>query len=126
MSFQKSLKGLTNNASNTVFLSVDGRFQDIKIFSENSVHQLLDDDRVLADEGYSGEYVLNKNTIRVGLIDTLSKVLARHEVVNGKIKKFKITSERFRYNISKRSVCLHAVSNIVQSNVSYYGPRFFI
>ena len=50
---------------------------------------------------------------------------ARHETFNGRIKKFKCLSERFRHNgIKKHHVCFEAVCVIVQYQMENGSPLF--
>ena len=44
----------------------------------------------------------------------LQNMLARHENVNRRIKSFDCLSRTFRQDVSKNSICFHAVCNLVQ------------
>jgi len=48
----------------------------------------------------------------------LRKILARHENINEKFKKFKVMSDKYKGNLEFHSVIAHAVFNLVQLSIS--------
>ena len=50
--------------------------------------------------------------------------MARHEIVNGRIKNFRVLKNEFRHGLQKHSICFHAVVNIVQASIDY-GERLY-
>jgi len=74
-------------------------------------------ERIVADDGYAGCWKIihpqqgrTDNTV-------LRRILARHENINLKIKKFKVMSERYVGDLAFHSVIAHAVFNVLQISI---------
>ena len=100
-----------------------GLWPDETIFRRGLYFELEDNEPVLADRGYrqtdddGGELVFfTPNT--PGLTDAhrraYGRVHARHEGVNGKLKKFAVLSDRFRHDLDLHGECFFAVVALVQ------------
>ena len=102
-----------------------GSWPDWKIFNEGGLRSFWErDERVEADDGYRGgdpEVTKTRSSIFVPpeAADMRNRVRARHEVLNGKLKSWKVLSERYRSTRSTRGLgshqdCFFAVAVITQ------------
>ena len=91
-----------------------GRFPDLKIARVKFVKLLRPGEKVvLADRGYKdGRYFMHAKGGRHR--KGMQNMLARHENVNRRIKSFDCLSGTFRQDVSKHSMCFHAVCNLIQ------------
>ena len=94
-----------------------GDYPDLKI-SRNGILEWIEPlERIVADDGYAGCWKIihpqqgrTDNTV-------LRRILARHENINLKIKKFKVMSERYAGDLAFHSVIAHAVFNVLQISI---------
>lgn len=99
-----------------------GRFPDIKIFNHILVSKLDRNEKVLADGGYSGvKCVINLDDQTPEYSSTLR---ARHETVNRRLKHFNVLSQRFRHDLTRHSMCFHAIVNLTQIMLGSTNPLF--
>ena len=92
-----------------------GSYTDLNIFRLGMKDELDESECVLTDLGYGDERCKTKASMsNINMELFHSRILARHENVNRRLKQFSILSNRFRNSISKHSVCFHAVANITQ------------
>ena len=75
---------------------------------------LLSNEKVLADQGYSGSAVVRNGLVGDENGTSASNYRAYHERVNGKLKRFNSLSVRFRHPVQKHNYVLFAVANIVE------------
>lgn len=98
-----------------------GLFPDIKIFNDVLRKKLDSDEKVLADDGYSGD---NFQGHFNGDVILGRKLRARHETVNRRFKQFTILSTTFRHDLSLHSYCFHAVVNMTEIVLQSTNPLF--
>ena len=100
-----------------------GSYPDVNIFRLSMKNTLRNGERVVADGGYEDErrYTTKARAIHAGII---SKIRARHETVNRRIKHFFVASHRFRHNIKKHAVCFHAACNLTHMMIKNGEPVF--
>lgn len=70
--------------------------------------------------------VIRKSMCQDEKLDSVRVFFSRHETVNSRFKNFKLMDTPFRHDISLHSYCFHAVSNIVQLDVSNEHPLFSV
>jgi hypothetical protein len=89
--------------------------------------------RVIADEGYKGEaQISTRNPFDSRAVKKfMSRVKARHETFNGRLKHFKILDERFRHGkdqhktvIEKHKAVFEAICVVVQYEMENGHPMF--
>jgi hypothetical protein len=49
---------------------------------------------------------------------------ARHETINGRVKKFAVTSTRFRHRLKKHQQCFHAIMVLTQMDIMLHDTNF--
>jgi hypothetical protein len=83
---------------------------------------------LFADNGYQGENQVNiPNPLDNNLVKKFKqRARARHETLNGRLKKFKILSDRFRHPVEKHETAFEAVCVIVQYAMEIDSPLFEI
>lgn len=91
-----------------------GLYPDVKIFKEGLLHHLYQGENVVTDRGYNHARCIAPYNLFGDDRATASKLRARHETLNGRIKNFKVMEVRFRHKISKHFICFSAVAKIVQ------------
>lgn len=114
---------------------VSGPFQgsknDLTIFREGLMGLIPDGFLAVADKAYRGEpkKASTPNILDDEFIRKLkSRIRARHETFNARLKNFKILSERFRHKpvLEKHKACFEAVAVIVQYSLELGSPLFTI
>jgi DDE superfamily endonuclease len=81
--------------------------------------------KIIGDKGYvRGEEIVSVNnrldSVPVKIFKRLAR--ARHEDVNGRLKRFDILSDRFRHNVTKHKIAFEAVCVLVQYNFENGHP----
>lgn len=103
-----------------------GSHPDLKIFRSSLKTLLLNNERVITDNGYVDEKCLNRSQVPASLAHRVGRIRARHEAINGRIKKFRAVSQQFRHDKCLHSMCFHAVGKITQVLMKYEEPMFDI
>jgi hypothetical protein len=83
--------------------------------------------KVIGDKGYRGEKAIISTPNSHDPEDVRhfkSRVRARHESFNAKIKNFACLDVRFRHGIVKHRICFEAVCVIVQYQLENGSPLF--
>ena len=102
-----------------------GSMPDLLIFRSKLKSLLLQTESVLCDSGYCDSKCI-KPSERYDFISSVHNSLrARREAMNGRLKAFKVLSERFRHDLSPHSTCFFAVTNVVQLRLTQH-PLFEI
>lgn len=101
-----------------------GPFPDLRIFRLGMKHALLPNKKVIADGGYPDEHCVTRTAVREAERDIFSRVRARHETANRRLKQFYVIGHRFRHSISLDSCCFHAVANLTQLMIELEEPLF--
>lgn len=94
-----------------------GKWPDLKIFRSQLRQLLLPGEKVEADNGYRGESAsVRTASDYVSRSDYRAKrkARARHETVNGRLKKFGCLSQRFRHPLAKHGAVFTAVAVVTQ------------
>jgi DDE superfamily endonuclease len=101
-----------------------GAFPDLRIFRDRLQNELLPGEMVVADRGYrDGRTYCNTPTGYRNSSETeKANVRSRHEHINGRIKKFKIMSTRFRARRDKHWMAFHAIINMLQIEIEEGKP----
>lgn len=89
-----------------------GSYTDVKIFREGLKTLLLDEEFVIADNGYSDTRCLQPPGQHHPKNAVYRKIRSRHEVLNRRLKQFSILTQKFRHSIAFHGTCFHAVANI--------------
>ena len=103
---------------------------DVTIFQEDGLKDALcDDECVEVDAGYQGDDKFKNPNISQSREDRKqkSKVRARHENVNSRLKNFAVLDSIFRHNkdrISKHRMCFDAVGVITQLGFEFDGHLY--
>ena len=87
----------------------------MRIFRANLKNNLLHGECVLTDGGYRDERC--KTQLSSKTAQFTAAVRARHEIVNRRLKKFRVLGDRFRHSVQKHSICFHAVANVTEVSI---------
>ena len=105
-----------------------GQYNDVTIFSE-SLQTFLDaGERVEADDGYHGDPTICKVPAEVLMRqneeeDAMQKrVQGHHEMVNARLKNFRILAELYRHDETQHGYVFRAVTVIIQLAVKNSDP----
>ena len=103
-----------------------GSYSDLRIFRRNLKKMLDQNEKVIADRGYrDSKCVYFPNNLDYP--DSLySTVRARHEIMNKRLKQFKVITETFRHDLSLHGTCFHAVANLTELMIRNGSPLFEI
>lgn len=98
-----------------------GNFRIWRSDDEDLKEWLGEDEYVIVDSGYDDVSVLNGLDVP-DYIHYQSAVRVRHEMVNGKLKRFKVLTSLFRYDRWLQTLCFHAVANITNTVIKSEEP----
>lgn len=87
-----------------------GSFPDLKIFRLGMKRVLRPGEKVLADNGYSDTLCVIPKTHPDSTLH--KRIRARHEIFNGKIKRFFIVSHTFRHPLQRHADCFYAAAHL--------------
>lgn len=99
-----------------------GAYPDLKIFRKGLRNALYHDERVIADCGYSDVKCVTPDDLHGRRKRIASRLRARHEIINGRIKNYGIMRHRFRHDVIKHRYCFRAVANIVNLSLRKCPP----
>lgn len=102
-----------------------GEMNDLSIFRSRLQH-VLGDESVIADSIYKSEKCLIPSDVFDNDHVLHSRIRARHETVNSRFKNFQILHHTFRHDVTKHSVCFHAVAQLVAIMTKTSNPLFQI
>jgi hypothetical protein len=74
--------------------------------------------------GYEGENIVSiKNDIDSARVKTFKRLArARHEDVNGRLKRFQVISDRFHHSINKHKIVFEAICVLTQYSLENGHP----
>lgn len=102
-----------------------GFYSDRKIAKEEGFeYSLSDGERYIADAGYRGGRAETPNGQNNNKQWMQSKVRARHETLNGRLKQFGILVQIFRHHRSKHRVVFMAIANLTQITIREESPLY--
>ncbi len=83
-------------------------------------------ERLIADRGYDdwGLLFVTQNS-HAHLSEQISLILARHETVNGRLKKFNVLKLKYRHSIESHFACFYVIATVVQLNLQF-EPLFHL
>lgn len=101
-----------------------GEYSDLKLAREAYVLNVDTGERTWADKGYRDElfFILphpNK-------IDVHSRVMARHETINKRMRQFQALQQSFRHDLRKHPIVVNAVANLTQLMLENGEPLFSV
>lgn len=111
-----------------------GSFPDLKIFRLGIKPLLGPGEKVIADRGYRGDTrtCTPDNHLNLKHRQAMKRARARHETINGRLKKWRILKDVFRHRILKHNYIFRCVLVIVQIEIengnapfqvtNYYDP----
>ena len=92
-----------------------GSNPDVSIFRKGMKLELCENERVIADKGYTDDSCITPDTIFSPVRKRMHKLFcARHKTVNKRLKQFAVLTTRFRHSVSYHGLCFHAVARITQ------------
>ncbi len=102
-----------------------GSWPDLKLARSQYCNEVDPGEKTIADRGYrDNNYFINPQDNQSGR-RLQSRIRARHETVNSRIKSFKVTSSPFRHDTKDHLPCFFAVANICQLNILFGGEELF-
>ena len=103
-----------------------GSHPDVNIFRLRMKEKLLGDEYVSADDGYGDERCVTTQEVSTSSSESsfLSRLRARHETVNRRLKQFLVISHRYRHDLALHCVCFHAVAQLTQLMIANGEPLF--
>ena len=84
------------------------------IFRSRLKSSLFSTEKCIADRGYSDEKCITSNNEISSISGIAATLRARHETVNGRLKQFRATAEKFRHDIRLYGMVFFAVANITE------------
>ena len=102
-----------------------GTYSDLKIFRQGLKSSLGSDEFVIADRGYPDSRCLQPPGHCHPKHVIYQKVRARHEVVNKRLKQFKILTTKCRNDLSFHGTCFFAIANVTVL-LFHHNPMFGI
>jgi hypothetical protein len=109
---------------------VNGPFKagkgDSAIAREGILNLLADEECVEVDRGYKGHEKFKTPQVSQSRKDRSQKntVRARHENINGRLKKFAVLDSVFRHDLGKHQSCFYAVATITQLGFEMEGGLY--
>lgn len=103
-----------------------GEFNDVQIFRQDLRHELIPNEKVIADDGYPDRKCVRRAILNDIFIPQIDRILSRHETVNAHFKRFTVLTTPFRHSLEKHRFCFEAVANICQALHFYEEPLFSI
>ena len=100
-----------------IAINFQGAFSDVRIVGNGLKNLLLDDEFVIADNGYTYEQCIQPPGNLHPHHKVLAKIRARHEILNKRLKQFRVLKLNFRHDLSLHRYCFFAVLNIRQLNI---------
>ena len=96
-----------------------GAYPDVKIARDLLVPSMRRGEKYIADRGYrDGQTFASTPTGYSNDLERMkSKVRARHEHINSRIKRFSILSTRFRAGLDKHWIVFHSIVNMLQIDI---------
>ena len=107
-----------------------GKWNDLEIFKNGLIHQLDENERVEADDGYRAldpEFVKSRTgfSSKKERKDMTNKVRARQETVNKRLKQFQCLVQPFRHHdFEKHSNLVRAAAVVTQLAIQNGEPLF--
>ena len=90
-----------------------GSYPDLRIFRLRLKNLLIEsNEKAIADRGYRDEVCVTPDSNPRN--EQLSRIRARGEAANGRLKNFFVLSHCFRHDLSKHSTCFYAVLSMFQ------------
>jgi hypothetical protein len=102
-----------------------GAYSDRKIAKEEGLEYCLaDGEKYIADAGYRGGRAVTPNGQNDNEQWMQSKVRARHETLNRRLKQFGVLEQTFRHDRSKHRAVFSAIANLTQITLREESPLF--
>ena len=101
-----------------------GKYPDIKIFKNSMVQALREEECLIADNGYNHQKCITPNTVSDDNRKLHSRIRARHETVNRRLKIFSILRQVYRHPLDDHWLYFHAVAQIVALTIKETNPLF--
>ncbi|CAK4561386.1 unnamed protein product [Aphanomyces euteiches] len=80
----------------------------------------------MADRGYADPEYFNTPTYYPETASLQKTIMARHETVNRRLKRFGVLKQVFRHQVEKHSFCFFDVVNIVELVIEICSPLYDI
>lgn len=87
---------------------------------------LLQNERIIADDGYKGKFFINKGKLSSEGKNFHRRIRARHEIVHKRFRHFGILKQTYRHSVQDHHLCFFAVANIVSVSLKHGYPLFRI
>lgn len=101
-----------------------GSYPDLKLARECYVHAVGLGEKTIADNGYKDPKYFIYPAAYPNTAQSQSRIRARHETVNKRLKQWNVLVHAFRHDISKHIRCFHAVVNVTQIMIQS-GEKLF-
>lgn len=101
-----------------------GIYSDLTLARESFVDQLLPNEKAVADGVYRDNRYFITPLYNPDSIQAQKEIRARHEKVNGIIKRFHCLTTVFRHHWQDHSFCFFAVAQIVHLIIEYDEPLY--
>lgn len=102
-----------------------GKYPDNSIFCQQMKQKLLDGEFVIGDAGYTDRKCIRQSPNHSDINSIWhSRLRARHETVNARLKSYQVLHQIFRHDKSLHSDCFHAVVQITALCLMTSNPLF--
>lgn len=100
-----------------------GRNPDVKIYREQLKSRIQPREKVIGDNGYMDPTILlQRDAGDFSNFHTAAR--ARHETVNGRLKRFRVLTVPYRHRRELHGFCFYAVAHITNLNITFVEPLF--
>ena len=99
---------------------------DLHIFNSKLKYLLRADEKVIGDGRYIGPFFVDSGSLSCGENSLFSRIRARHEVLNGRLKRFGVLRNASRHRLQLHSKVFFAEANITQISIENEDPLFHV
>lgn len=103
-----------------------GKYLDLHIFDLALSECLNESECVVADEGYTTVKCLQPSTVTAVFKNAHGRIRALHEILNRRMKQFRVLGTTFSLNPTVHSICFYAIPNRTQLMLQISDPLFDI
>lgn len=105
-----------------------GKWHDLTVFRRKAKQMLEPWETVEADRGYRGDPKCRTPEQYVTQSERRAKerARARHEVINGRLKNFRVLDQKFRHPLTQHKFYFALAVTMVQLTTMHHGPPFHV
>ncbi|ETV85559.1 hypothetical protein H257_03267 [Aphanomyces astaci] len=101
-----------------------GEWPDLRLARDSYISMVRRGELTLGDKGYNDPNYFIYPCPQLQNPRRHKDIMARHEIVNKRMKQFSVLSRVFRYSIDLHPKCFHAVANLTQLSMENGEPLY--